>query len=79
MLGIGADAYARIKQSGDQLDDRILEVCWDGERGTWRMMRTRDDKPHANHKSIMQKILVSIEEGVEIETVGRRPVHMTLG
>lgn len=32
-------------------------------------MRIRDDKQHANHKSIMEKILISIQDGVEIEAV----------
>lgn len=58
-----------MKDSGEQFDDRVIEVCWDSDRGTWKMLRTRDDKPHANHKSIMQKIMVSIEDGVEIESV----------
>ncbi|KAK8869987.1 hypothetical protein IAR55_000557 [Kwoniella newhampshirensis] len=63
------DEWERVKDSGEQLDDRIVEVCWDGDRGTWRMLRTRDDKPNANHKSIMEKIIQSIEDGVEIETL----------
>ena len=57
------------KQSGEQYDDRIIEVCWDAHRGTWKYLRIRDDKPHANHKDIMKKILISIEDGVEIEAV----------
>jgi mRNA guanylyltransferase len=61
----------RLKETGDQLDDRIIEVSWDADRGTWQMLRIRDDKPHANHKSIMQKILISIEDGVEIEAVSQ--------
>jgi mRNA guanylyltransferase len=64
-----ADALIRMKESGEQLDDRVIEVCWDTSRGRWRMMRIRDDKPNANHKSIMEKILVSIDDGVEIEAV----------
>lgn len=58
-----------MKESGEQYDDRIIEVCWNTEIGGWKLMRIRDDKPHANHKSIMQKIVVSIEDGVEIEAV----------
>lgn len=58
-----------MKESGEQWDDRLVETAWDAERGTWKILRFRDDKQHPNHKSIMEKILVSIEEGVEIETV----------
>jgi mRNA guanylyltransferase len=58
-----------MKESGEQFDDRIIEVCWNTDLNVWKMMRIRDDKPHANHKSIMQKILISIEDGVEIEAV----------
>lgn len=60
-----------MKESGEQYDDRVIEVCWNTETSGWKMMRIRDDKPNANHKSIMQKILVSIEDGVEIEAVSR--------
>lgn len=67
------DALRRMKESGEQLDDRVIEVCWDTSRGRWRMMRIRDDKPNANHKSIMEKILVSIDDGVEIEAVSTNP------
>jgi mRNA guanylyltransferase len=62
-----------MKESGEQLDDRVIEVCWDTSRGRWRMMRIRDDKPNANHKSIMEKILISIGDGVEIEAVSTNP------
>lgn len=68
------DALRRMKESGEQLDDRVIEVCWDTSRGRWRMMRIRDDKPNANHKSIMEKILISIDDGVEIEAVSTTPI-----
>ncbi len=63
---------ARFKESGEQLDDRIVEVSWDNGRSAWRMIRIRDDKPNANHKSVMEKIIVSIEDGVEIEAVSEK-------
>lgn len=65
--------WFRMKESGEQYDDRIIEVSWDTDRGTWKFSRIRDDKPHANHKDIMKKIIISIEDGVEIEAVSPYP------
>lgn len=58
-----------MKASGDQLDERIAEVHWDLTRESWRFLRFRDDKPHANHRSVVDKIMQSIEDGVEKEIV----------
>jgi mRNA guanylyltransferase len=57
-----------MKTTGEQYDGRIVECVWDAERG-WRMMRFRDDKPHGNHSSTVQKVLESIADGVEIDAV----------
>ena len=59
----------RLKASGEQLDDRIVEVHWDAELNAWRMMRFRTDKPHGNHKSVVDAIIKSIADGVEKEQV----------
>jgi mRNA guanylyltransferase len=58
-----------MKDSGEEFDMRIVEVTWDEERQAWRKLRYRDDKPHGNHKSIVDKILSSIQDGVELTDV----------
>ena len=62
-----------MKSSGEQYDDRIVEVVWNASRDTWEILRFRDDKQAGNHKSVLQKILVSIQDGVEQEAVSSVP------
>ncbi len=59
----------RLKTTGEQIDDRVVEVHWDPALSGWRMMRFRDDKPHGNHKSVVENIIQTIADGVEKETV----------
>ncbi|KAF7363583.1 mRNA-capping enzyme subunit alpha [Mycena sanguinolenta] len=59
------DEWEEMKSSGEQCDDRIVEVRWEPEHNRWRRMRFRDDKPHGNHKNIVDKIIISIADGVE--------------
>lgn len=68
-------AMFRMKMSGEQIDDRIVEVHWDPGLQRWRMMRFRDDKPQGNHKSVVDKILQSIADGVEKDTVSLASFH----
>lgn len=58
-----------LKRAGEQLDDRIVEVHWDPVNEHWRMMRFRDDKPAGNYKTVVEKIIKSIADGVEKEQV----------
>lgn len=58
-----------MKASGEQFDDRIVEVHWDPELEGWRMMRFRDDKPNGNHKDVVENILKSIADGIEKDAV----------
>jgi mRNA guanylyltransferase len=62
-----------MKQSGEQYDDRIVEVHWDPAVMHWRMMRFRDDKPNGNHINIIENIIQSIAEGVDKDLV--RPFY----
>ncbi|KAF5330294.1 hypothetical protein D9619_005339 [Psilocybe cf. subviscida] len=57
--------WEELKKTGEQADDRVVEVHWDPSISRWRMMRFRDDKPHGNHKSVVQNIIQSIADGVE--------------
>lgn len=68
-----AHRASSIKASGEQLDDRVVEVHWDAAVHGWRMMRFRDDKPNGNHKSVAEAIIKSIAEGVEKDAVRPLP------
>ncbi|GLB34648.1 putative second step of mRNA capping [Lyophyllum shimeji] len=63
------EEWERLKLSREQIDDRIVEVHWDPAVSRWRMMRFRDDKPHANHRSVVENIIQSIIDGVEKEAL----------
>ena len=62
-------AVCRMKVSGEQFEDRIVEVHWDPTLEGWRMMRFRDDKPAGNHLNTVESVIQSIRDGVEKETV----------
>ncbi|KAG9318544.1 hypothetical protein JVU11DRAFT_635 [Chiua virens] len=64
-LFVEDDEWERMKLSGEQFDDRIVEVHWDSELSRWRMMRFRDDKPHGNFRTVVDNIIQSIADGVE--------------
>ncbi|KAF5389883.1 hypothetical protein D9757_003631 [Collybiopsis confluens] len=68
-MHVDDNEWERMKESGEQYDDRIVEVHWDSKVTAWRMMRFRDDKPNGNHKSVVENIITSIAEGVEKETL----------
>ncbi|KAG8790573.1 Dcp1p-Dcp2p decapping enzyme complex alpha subunit [Ceratobasidium sp. 428] len=55
------------KASGEQYDDRVVEVTWDSANQNWLWHRFRDDKEHGNHQSVVNNILESIQDGVEAD------------
>ncbi|CAA7270917.1 unnamed protein product [Cyclocybe aegerita] len=71
-LYVDDNEWEELKRSGEQIDDRIVEVHWDSVISRWRMMRFRDDKPNGNHRSVVDNIIQSIADGVEKESLLER-------
>ncbi|THG98681.1 hypothetical protein EW026_g3536 [Hermanssonia centrifuga] len=59
------EEWESLKSSGEQLDERIVEVHWSPELDGWRMMRFRNDKPNGNHKNVVDNIIKTIADGVD--------------
>ncbi|KAJ7219430.1 mRNA capping enzyme, catalytic domain-containing protein [Mycena pura] len=66
------DEWERMKSSGEQYDDRIVEVHWDPSVSSWRWMRFRNDKPNGNYRGTVENIVQSIMDGVEKDTLLER-------
>lgn len=60
---ITEDEWEILKGLGDPLNDRIVE-CNQDDQGHWRIVRFRDDKHEANHKSTVVSVLESIGDRV---------------
>jgi mRNA guanylyltransferase len=69
IMEVEDDEWEAWKESGEQIDDRIVEVVWDAPRQTWRKLRFRDDKLEGNFTTVVQAIIHSIKDGVEAEVV----------
>ena len=74
-LDMNDGEWAAWKDSGEQLDDRIVECAWhpptpqDESAATWHIKRIRSDKTNANHRTVVSRIIQSIRDGVEQEEV----------
>lgn len=62
-MTISDSEWQELKAKNEPLDDRIVE-CYHDSADSWRFMRFRDDKEHANHVKTYEKILTSIRDGV---------------
>lgn len=68
-MEVDDDEWEAWKESGEQIDDRIIECVWDKDRQTWRKLRNRDDKTEGNFTTVVQSIIGSIKDGVEAEVL----------
>ncbi|KAL7007850.1 Dcp1p-Dcp2p decapping enzyme complex alpha subunit [Cystobasidiomycetes sp. EMM_F5] len=59
------DEWEEWKASGEQIDDRIIEVVWDANHQNWRKLRFRTDKTDGNFTTVVQSVITSIKDGVE--------------
>ncbi|KAJ2743228.1 Dcp1p-Dcp2p decapping enzyme complex alpha subunit [Coemansia sp. BCRC 34301] len=64
---LGRGAMAGIR-SASELEGRIAETLFDAENngGRWRFLRFRDDKPHGNHLTTVEKIRESMDDNLEL-------------
>lgn len=76
-LDMDDEEWEKWKQSGEQLDNRIVECAWhppspeDPSLATWHIKRLRDDKATANHKTTVSRIIQSMDDGVSEEELVR--------
>ncbi|CAH7676405.1 mRNA guanylyltransferase [Phakopsora pachyrhizi] len=67
MLEMSDEEWLERKRRREQLDNRVVEVVWDFDRLTWKIMRFRDDKRDGNYKDVVFSIIESIKAGVEAD------------
>jgi mRNA guanylyltransferase len=70
-LSVTQAEWTAMKGMGQKLDWRIIECYRDSTTGQWRPKiegdgtpRFRDDKQHANHHTVVDSVIESIEDGV---------------
>lgn len=60
----------------EQLDNRVVEVVWDSNLQTWKILRFRDDKKDGNYRSVVYSIIKSIQDGVEADELSKRAIRI---
>ncbi|KAF9337360.1 Dcp1p-Dcp2p decapping enzyme complex alpha subunit [Podila minutissima] len=68
-LTVPDDLWQQWQSTSTELQNRVVEVNYSPSDNTWRFFRFRDDKEHGNHSSVVQKVVHSIQDGVEREEV----------
>jgi mRNA guanylyltransferase len=55
--------WIALKARDEPLDERVIE-CYQDSQHRWRFMRFRDDKRDANHISVVENVLESIQDRI---------------
>lgn len=69
LLDIDDDVWEEAVASGEQWDNRVVEVVWEPDPARWRMLRFRDDKREGNFETVVDSVIQSIRDGVLEQTV----------
>ncbi|KAJ1918646.1 Dcp1p-Dcp2p decapping enzyme complex alpha subunit [Tieghemiomyces parasiticus] len=76
-LGLTDEEWNHFRQNGIQLENRIVEVTYNPDHcppAQWQFMRFREDKPHANFITVVERVIQSIREGItQDELMSRCP------
>ncbi|KAK9454704.1 mRNA capping enzyme, catalytic domain-containing protein [Dipodascopsis uninucleata] len=66
-LYLDEEEWNKLKALQEPLDERVVECVFDNKKNVWRYLRFRDDKLTPNHISVVEKIVVSVKDGVTKE------------
>ncbi|KAF9390638.1 Dcp1p-Dcp2p decapping enzyme complex alpha subunit [Podila verticillata] len=75
-LTVPDDLWQQWQSTSTELQNRVVEVNYSPSDNTWRFFRFRDDKEHGNHSSVIQKVVQSIQDGVEREELRQAAPHI---